>query len=297
MKISILVVSIVIMCGFIFWKDIKSFMSTEKTKVKSEKSDSKKDEKKEQKEGSSEVTILERWDLPEDLKEVSGIAYIDEHRFACVQDENGIIFIYNWQDKKIERKIPFTETGDFEGITVKETTAYVVRADGLIYEVPLNGNKSEVKSYKTSLTVRHNIEGFCYDKNNNRLLLATKNDDPSYPGSKNIYAFSLGTTVLENKPVFKIDLEHPLFNNKGKKKKTFSPSAMAIHPTTNEFYITDGSTSMLMTMDHAGNMLKLYTLGGEFSQPEGITFSPKGELFISNEGTKNPGNILKVELN
>ena len=34
----------------------------------------------------------------------------------------------------------------------------------------------------------------------------------------------------------------------------------------------------------------------DFLQPEGITFSPTGEMFISNEGVKDPGNILKVKL-
>src|SRR5690606_2804436 len=42
---------------------------------------------------SSEVKILNKWELPEVLKEVSGIAYLEENLFACVQDEDGKIFI------------------------------------------------------------------------------------------------------------------------------------------------------------------------------------------------------------
>ena len=49
-------------------------------------------------------------------------------------------------------------------------------------------------------------------------------------------------------------------------------------------------------MDNSGNIKKLIELGKEFSQPEGITFSPQGEIFISNEGGQEPGNILKVEV-
>jgi uncharacterized protein YjiK len=53
---------------------------------------------------------------------------------------------------------------------------------------------------------------------------------------------------------------------------------------------------MLLAMDNSGNIKKLYHLGKNFAQPEGITFSPQGEIFISNEGAKQPGNIMKIEL-
>lgn len=53
---------------------------------------------------------------------------------------------------------------------------------------------------------------------------------------------------------------------------------------------------MLLIMDYSGTIKKLYQLGKDFAQPKGITFSPQGEIFISNEGTKQSGNILKVEI-
>ena len=34
----------------------------------------------------------------------------------------------------------------------------------------------------------------------------------------------------------------------------------------------------------------------EFQQAEGITFTPQGDLYISNEGKKVASNILKVEV-
>ena len=74
------------------------------------------------------------------------------------------------------------------------------------------------------------------------------------------------------------------------------PSAMGIHPLTNEFFITDGPKARLLIMDESGKISKLLDLGSAFSQPEGITFSPEGEVFISNEGTKDPGNIIRIQL-
>jgi hypothetical protein len=62
-------------------------------------------------------------------------------------------------------------------------------------------------------------------------------------------------------------------------------------------YITDGRNSKLLITDAAGMIKELYQLNtSEFAQPEGITFNAAGDLFISNEGTKQPGNILQVKI-
>ena len=40
-------------------------------------------------------TIVRKWDMPIELNEISGIRWISEDKIAAVQDEEGIIFIYN----------------------------------------------------------------------------------------------------------------------------------------------------------------------------------------------------------
>lgn len=294
-KENIIIFGLIGLAGLIyliFWQDVKSA----KQKIKTEKAHS---GILQEKGGSqaSDLVVLEKWDLPDDLKEVSGIAYMDEQRFACVQDEKGTIFIYNRTSKKIEKEIQFAGIGDFEGLTLKGNIAYVVRADGKIFEVDLNAGSGSAKEYSTSLTTAHNVEGLCYDKKNDRLLLAIKDEDPSYPGYKGIYAFDLSKKSFQKEPVYKIDLQDDIITaSNTKKKNSVMPSAMGIHPLTNEFFITDGPKARLLIMDESGKISKLLDLGSAFSQPEGITFSPEGEVFISNEGTKDPGNIIRIQL-
>ena len=301
-KILFSIIALIVILLFVFWKDVKSLagIKTEGEKDKKETKGKKSDKKSNKDNGDkivSEVSILQKWDLPADLKEVSGIAFIDEQRFACVQDEAGTIFIFNRATNKIEKEIPFAGTGDYEDITVKGNIAYVMRADGRIYEVDMNAGKSSVKEYNTPLTAEHNVEGLCYDKNNDRLLLAIKDNEPGNPGYKGIYAFDLSKKAFIKEPVFKIDLQNEVLNtSQNKKNKSIMPSAIAIHPLTNEIFITDGPQARLLIMDKSGNIKKLVQLGKDFSQPEGITFSSQGEIFISNEGTKRPGNILKIEM-
>lgn len=273
---------------------------------KKDKSETTKSEKKREKEEKAEfkskpvtsatqVKIIRKWDMPAELKEISALCYMDEHRFLTVQDEVGTVFIYNTETEKVEKKIPFTGKGDFEGIALKEKTAYVMRADGRIFEVDLEKPGQGAKELKTSLTAKHDVEGFCYDKDNDRLLLAIKNVEPGGGADyKGIYAFDLKEKTFIEEPVIKIDLNDPAFE--GGKKKSVMPSSITIHPASKDIYITDGPKSKLLIIDRSGKVKNFIALGKDFTQPEGITFSPGGQLYISNEGTREPGNIIELEI-
>ena len=297
MRNAILIILIAVINTLIACSDIRDFKTANSSASLSERSKGKHDKKDRSSTASPGIRILEKWELPVKLKEVSGIAYLDEQRFVCIQDEEGIIFIYNISTKNIEKEIPFAGPGDYEGITLNGSTAYLVRADGLIYEVGLNADESTVKQYKTHLTIAHNIEGLCFDKQNNRLLLSIKDGEPGNPGYKGIYSFDLGKKSMATEPVYRIHLTDPVLDEAGgKKNKIVMPSSIGIHPVTHDYYITDGPKALLLTMDSSGKLKKLYSLGKEFTQPEGITFSPDGDVFISNEGVKGSGNIVKISL-
>lgn len=48
--------------------------------------------------------------------EVSGIVWLNKDEIACVQDESGKVFIYDIEQKTIERSYTFSSEGDYEGI-------------------------------------------------------------------------------------------------------------------------------------------------------------------------------------
>ena len=250
---------------------------------------------------SPAISIEKRWNMPKQLLEISGLSNIDDSRFACVQDEQGTIFIYNIASSSIEKEIPFGGVGDYEGLAVVGETVWVLRADGKLFEVKnINAEKPSVKEYGTHLTIKQDSEGLCYDKKNNRLLIAIKGAELAAEDYKGIYAFDLSTKKMDQKPVFKIDLLNEVFENNGsgkKKKGSMNPSGIAIHPLNGDMYLTDGRNSKLLITDAAGKIKKLYQLRtSDFPQPEGITFNAAGDLFISNEGAKQPGNILQIKI-
>ena len=300
-KIIFSIIAVSVLLILVFWKDVKSLAgnnavaSTENSKEhkKSKKKDKIPKKEKDQdvafKDEDSKIAIIKKWDLPDVLKEVSGISYIDNDRFACVQDELGKIFIYNTAGNNIEKEISFAGKGDFEGIAIVGTTAYVVRADGKLFEVNNYNTKSiSVVQHDTPLTAKQDIEGLCYDQKNNRLLLSTKGKEPGNSDYKGIYAFDLASKKLATKPVHKVDMAA------GKKTQ---PSDLEIHPSTGDIYIIDGPNQKLLVMSAEGVEKDLHQLNSsDFAQPEGIAFSKSGELFISNEGKKSSGNIIQVEI-
>src|SRR5690606_17327761 len=96
---------------------------------------------------------------------------------AAVQDEDGIIFIYNLENESIEKKIEFAGSGDYEGIALVGYTAFVLRSDGTIYEVSdfMFGN-GKTTVHETSVKGEFNFEGLSYDQENNQLLIAVKEE-------------------------------------------------------------------------------------------------------------------------
>lgn len=245
-------------------------------------------------------TIVKKWELPPILTEVSDISWVDNKLVAAVQDEKGIIFMYNLKTSEITRKINFAGPGDYEGLAVDGANLFVVRSDGKIFEIKNFKNENfTVQEYQTPLTEKQDIEGITFDKKNNQLLLSTKEEEPGNKNYKGIYAFDLNTKKLQSAPVYKLKFDDPIFKaiNPKKKSKTIRPSEIDFHPKTGQLFVLDAKIPMLVIYNKDGDSQKIYFLDKEeFAQPEGLTFDESGNLYISNEGDDGAGNILQVAL-
>ncbi len=246
---------------------------------------------------SSEIIIEKKWELPEELEEVSGISYLENDRIACIQDEDGEIFIYDLKKSRVERKIQFAGGGDYEGIAVVGTTAYVVRSDGTLFEIEDFRTTPRISEIETWLKRKRDVEGLCYDKKHDRLLIAIKEADPFEEESKGIFAFDMESRELLKEPVYRIDFQDSLFDPIREKniQDTFKPSEVNIHPVTGDVLLLDGRSPMLLVLDRKSTARALYILNEEdFPQPEGLTFDEEANLYISSEG--DPGTIQRVTI-
>jgi uncharacterized protein YjiK len=255
--------------------------------------------------------------LPAILHEISGITVIDSSSIACVQDENGIIFIYDVLRKEIRKQITFYGNGDYEGITSVEGKLYVLRSDGVLFEITNLKTPGIAKDIPLNVISENDNEGLCYDKKNDRLLIAPKNKpekDSEARGERVIYGFDLKKRELIKRPVIDIDLsliKKFASENKvvppGKDKKKdhaskpdikFKPSAIAIHPLTGRLFILSAADQILFVFNINGNIENMIMLDPEiFNMPEGITFLNNGDMFISNEGQNRNATLLRLNYN
>lgn len=254
------------------------------------------------------------YQLPEELTEISGLQLLGNNQMACVQDEDGLIYIYDLDKEKIDKRIQFSGHGDYEGIALADNDLYVLESNGrfhLINNFDPQDENIAVEVIKTDVNRKNNTEGICYDKENARLLLAFK-DDPGndLENKKAIYAFDLKSKKVTAAPVFTIDLkelaasllEDDLSKIFYKLRKIFGsmtgselfrPSGVAIHPVTHDIFIIDSENKLLAVLDKTGKLKHVYDFSSSlYIQPEGITFAANGDLYICNEGKDLQGNIL-----
>lgn len=252
--------------------------------------------------------------LTDILHEISGITFLDSNTLVCVQDENGILFFYDITKRKIISQKNFSGKGDFEGIARAEDTIYVLRSDGILYEIAdFKSDNPIVTSFNTDIPSKDN-EGLCYDNKSNRLLIACKEKTGKGDLSKDnryIFGFDLSSKKLIGEPVFTFDVdllkEYAKANNiklplKNTKKGLavepdlkFHASGIAIHPLTGKIYLLSADDHLLFIFDNAGIVGQIIRLNPtQLYQPEGITFLENGDLLISTEGAgKGPAGLIR----
>lgn len=251
--------------------------------------------------------------LPSYLKEISGITATGESRIGCIQDENGILYIYDLKNEQVIKRFSFFGNGDYEGIAKVDKSVFILRSDGMLFEVSdFESENSKTEIYQTDIPEKDN-EGLCFDKVGNRLLIAPKSQPDKDSGNKNkrfIYAFDIKSKKLIRNPVYIFDLKlinkFALDNNikvpksdgkNGDKKEPdieFRPSAIGIHPVTNKLFLISGMEKLLFVFDVKGKIEFMAKLDKDlFNQPEGITFLKNGDMLISNEGEDNKPKLLR----
>jgi len=248
--------------------------------------------------------------LPGILHEISGITEIDNLTIASIQDENGVLVFYDLSKSRITNQFVFNSDGDYEGIARAGNTIFVLRSDGILFEIPdYKADEFAGNKYKTEIPAKDN-EGLCYYKKKNMLLIGPKSDlEGKKKSKKAVYGFSLETKKLLEKPVIKFDLEEikdyaarhnlnlPVTNKKNGEsapKIELRISDICIHPRTNKLFLISGVEQLFCVFDLSGKIEYMEKLDPVlFNQPEGITFLNNGDMLISNEGGPGKATLLR----
>jgi len=237
--------------------------------------------------------------LPPRLAEVSGVTALSGSEVACIQDEEGVVFVYDLAQRRVVRQIPFGPRGDYEGIASAGTRAFVLRSDGVLFELQDLSSTPPVRAHILRIPTADN-EGLCLDARHRRLLIAAKSPPGTGKTVKDrrvVFAYGLDAAALEPGPamLFNAEAVRAFAERHGRRRLTpggkpralrFLPSAIAIHPMTLEVFVLSAVDQALATFDASGSVTGVAALDPErFRQPEGLAFLANGDLVITSEAS------------
>lgn len=242
------------------------------------------------------------YSMPDILQEVSGIAFHkgDNAFVYAQQDEDGKLFKLPLGTKD-ETKTKFAGKGDYEDVSILNDWVLILKSNGDVFSFPLSETKNEETTnvkVSSGLVPKGEYEGMFADEATGQVFLLCKNCKQD-KGSKLTSGFILtfqpdGSLKLKNN--FSIDASN-LDRLLGKKKGSFHPSALAIHPITKEWYVVSSVNKALLILDANWKLKNAYHLNSNtFNQPEGLAFDKAGNMYISNEGSETQlGDVLRFD--
>lgn len=252
--------------------------------------------------------------LPGSLREASDVTAVSATEIAMVQDEKGIVYLYDFNVDSVTQKFKFGPKGDFEGIALANDTMYVLKSDGTLYKIA--DWRQDTHAVHTSLNLpTADNEGLCFDPVSGKLLISPKSRWKKQMGGgkhkRPIFAFDPETGELSREPVFVLHTDdmvafahsHHLtlpgkWSKKGKfkEKLQFRPAAVAVHPVTGHIFIISAKDRVMLSFDREGQITGLSVLDAElFLQPEGMAFLPDGTMIVVNESPKKKPGLLLFE--
>lgn len=232
-----------------------------------------------------------------DLEEISGLSYYRENMLLAVEDESGNVYVLDANTGDKIEKVKFQKGGDYEGIEYDEENIWVMESNGNFYSFQISdGVAINVQKFESDFRSGNDLEGLSYV--NGSLIVAAKGDG-SIEGinekGKGIYRIREDLPeplfFIEKVELEKFIKERVYFN----KIADFDPSAIAVHPRSKDIYILSAD-HILVVYDNQLRLKEIVKLDkGIFTQPEGICFTPEGDMYISSEGNGDRGEIFQFK--
>jgi hypothetical protein len=228
--------------------------------------------------------------LDKELLEISGMYYLPDTRIAAINDEDGKIFLINSStgDFTVTK---FGRKRDYEDVVVIDSFYYVLESNGNIHRVPVAMANTE-EEFEFPREKKIEFESLYYDPNLKQLVLVSKEQRETKKGIIT-YTFSPDSLQFSDDILYEIrrkEIHEHLKDNNAE----FKPSAAAIHPVLNKLFLLASVGKAMLQCSLDGKIENAWQLNPvQFPQPEGLTFAPNGDMFISNEGADGKATILK----
>jgi hypothetical protein len=235
------------------------------------------------------------WKLPKRLREISGLAAIGERIFAH-DDERAIIYELDPRRERIVKAFQLGDppvSGDFEGLAVAGERFFLVTSRGWLYEAR-EGDDGASVSYRavdTGIGRKCEIEGLAFDPVDQCLLLLCKHSaDHALRHFVAIHRWWLaGAPPPRPAELLVIPVEDI---GARIEEEAFEPSGIERDPSSGNYFLVAARQAAAAEVTPAGVVVSARRLEpGRHRQAEGLTFTPRGELVLGDEGSKNRARI------
>jgi len=246
-----------------------------------------------------DLTKPVKYKMPDVLHEISGIAFKQGNAgtLYAEEDEHGRVYCMRLGDKTA-KYTEFKPTGDFEDMALCGQQVIMLQSKGVLYTLPFTeiGKPQTNTAQKwEGILPEGEYEGLYADEKAQQVYVLCKHcsiDKTSKSNSGFIFDVAADGTIKRSGD-FIVSVKH-IEDLSGQDKIRFHPSGLSRNPVTGDWWILSSVNKMIVIADAKWKVREVYTLDPAlFTQPEGITFDNQNNLYISNEGSTVPGNVLK----
>jgi uncharacterized protein YjiK len=229
----------------------------------------------------------DRWELPHDLDEISGLAVDPRGRLLAHGDERAIIYTLDPAGHRVLAELDLghpAARGDFEAIAVVDDRVVLTTSDGVLYAAPLGQARGAVDfvTYDTGVGRHCEVEGLAWWAADRTLLLSCKTPrDRLTDGYLTVFAWSLDRRALLPAPVLRVPLRL-LAGPSG--ERHFHASELLRDASTGHYLVLAGQEHALAELTSDGKVVSVVRLPRSLHrQPEGLAIAPNGALLVGDE--------------
>lgn len=229
------------------------------------------------------------FELPDWLREASGLAVTADGRILTHGDERGMVAEIDLTTRTARASFSLGQPpirGDFEGVATAGHRIFLATSDGVLYVTDdTSRGRARFTRQATGFGDRCELEGLAYEPEAQVLLLGCKVPrDKRLEGFLTLFRWS----VAHAAPASPDRLSVPLATMATRTGcASFRPSAVEIDPGSGHIVVLAGPERALVELTTQGALVDGVRLGDRHRQPEGLTFVGDSLLLIADEGGKH----------
>jgi uncharacterized protein YjiK len=236
---------------------------------------------------------IAKWLMPDQLREISGLALKADGTVLAHDDNVGRIFVIDPRTGVVLKEFSLGKDvkGDFEGITTAGSDIYLLQSKGKIYQFREGANGATVPYNVSDTQLGHEceFEGIVYEPDSAWLVMPCK--DASGKKKKDelvIYRWRL--EGADSTRLTMMTIPHSLLGISGK-SKDFRPSDITIDPATHNYVLISSRDNELVEITPGGQVVRAVKIPGVHHQAEGVAITKDNILIVSDEENKTPAAI------